>query len=111
MEATKFVHQLYDDASFSRSRFYFWAIGCLSVFEEMIIANRKNISTFLEQYIPESEREWKSDNSSQIKFFKEMDQKLKGSSQEMEDVRVHVARKLVEIKALRDSVSGIIYPI
>jgi hypothetical protein len=34
MKPEEYVHLLYDEASFPRSRFYFWAIGCLSAFED-----------------------------------------------------------------------------
>jgi hypothetical protein len=39
MNPEAFVHLLYDKATFPRFRFYFWAIGCLSAFEENIATN------------------------------------------------------------------------
>jgi hypothetical protein len=105
IDPEKFVHQLYNDASFSRSRFYFWTIGCLSAFEENIIANRRNILAFKKQYLPESEAEWKWKDPTRISHFREMDRKIKELSQEMEDARVQLAKKLTDIRALRDGVS------
>jgi hypothetical protein len=39
MDPVEYVHLVYDDATFRRSRFYFWAIGCLSLFEKSIAGN------------------------------------------------------------------------
>lgn len=36
MDGEQYVHLLYDDGTFRRSRFYFWAIGCLSSFEQSV---------------------------------------------------------------------------
>jgi hypothetical protein len=105
MDPAKFVHNLYDDASFSRSRFYFWAIGCLSVFEENIIANRRNITAFQREYIPEVKGRWDSVSAKESEYFRGIDQRLKEMSRDMEEVRVQLAGKLEDIRALRDGVS------
>lgn len=36
MNSEQYVHLLYDDSTFRRSRLYFWAIGCLSAFTQSI---------------------------------------------------------------------------
>jgi hypothetical protein len=36
LDPDKFIHLLYDDSTFQRSRFYFWAIACLTSFEQSI---------------------------------------------------------------------------
>jgi hypothetical protein len=43
MDPKKFVHLLSDEASFPRSRFYFWAIGCLTAFEDEIAVNVREV--------------------------------------------------------------------
>jgi hypothetical protein len=108
MDPDNFVHQLYDDASFSRSRFYFWAIGCLSAFEEKITKNLRNISSFQKLYIPESEedRYWKWKIPKEKDCLEDLDRKLKLVSQEIEDVRTQLIKRLEDIKALRDGVSN-----
>jgi hypothetical protein len=44
----KFVYLLYDDSSSRRSRSYFWAIGCLSVFEGSLNQLCRDLEAFLE---------------------------------------------------------------
>ena len=98
----------YDNASFSRSRFYFWAIGCLSAFEEKITTNLRNISDFQKLYIPESEEDldWKRKVPEERESLRGMEQSLKLVSQEMEDVRMQLEKRREDIKALRDGVSN-----
>jgi hypothetical protein len=46
MKPKEYVHLLYDDAAFSRSRFYFWAIGCLTAFDARILNNIKQFEQY-----------------------------------------------------------------
>lgn len=46
MDGEQYVHLLYDDGNFRRSRFYFWAIGCLSSFEQSVAETLWELSTF-----------------------------------------------------------------
>ncbi|ESZ90900.1 hypothetical protein SBOR_8707 [Sclerotinia borealis F-4128] len=46
MDPGEYVHQLYDRANFSKSRFYFWAIGCLMAFDDQISLNIEAIDKF-----------------------------------------------------------------
>jgi hypothetical protein len=48
LDADKFVHLLYDDATFRRSRFYFWAIACLTSFEQSIADTLSELAVFRE---------------------------------------------------------------
>ncbi|OBT84778.1 hypothetical protein VE02_08102 [Pseudogymnoascus sp. 03VT05] len=46
MDGEEYVHLLYDDSNFRRSRFYFWAIGCLSSFEQSVAETLWELTTF-----------------------------------------------------------------
>jgi hypothetical protein len=57
------------------------------------------------QYIPESEGDWPWKDPSQIEYFRRMVWELKLLSREMEDGRIQLAKRLGDIRALRDGVS------
>ncbi|OBT52922.1 hypothetical protein VE04_06958 [Pseudogymnoascus sp. 24MN13] len=46
MDGEEYVHLLYDDSNFRRSRFYFWAIGCLGSFEQSVAETLWELTTF-----------------------------------------------------------------
>jgi hypothetical protein len=44
LDPDKFIHLLYDDSTFQRSRFYFWVIACLTSFEQSIADTLSDIA-------------------------------------------------------------------
>jgi hypothetical protein len=98
MKPEEYVHLLYDEASFPRSRFYFWAIGCLSAFEENLTTNIRQLHAFrkshthpnrVHQSTPETRR---------------LGTSLDPVFQDLEDVAEQLRKKLAALQALRDGV-------
>lgn len=98
MNPKEYVHLLYDDATFQRSRFYFWAIGCLSLFEQSIIGALLRFDRFRIQ--AEEYNKSRNSNLAENKVLQEFDFNRKA----LEDIRVRLTDKLIEMKALRDGV-------
>jgi hypothetical protein len=99
MKLYDYVHLLYDDASFRRSRFYFWATGCLTLFEQSIADTLLRFDTFRKGTVEyEVERRGKSGEN---KLIKEFDV----ACTSLNNIRLQFKRKLDEIKVLRDGVS------
>lgn len=46
MDGEQYVNLLYDDGAFRRSRFYFWAIGCLGSFEQSVAETLWELALF-----------------------------------------------------------------
>jgi hypothetical protein len=101
MDPEEYVHLLYDGASFPRSRFYFWAIGCFTALEDNLRENVENLRSLLhaiaEETKFESEKE-KYDISRQTQRLEEMCNKL-------DSIRAQIHKRLEDVKVLRDGVS------
>ncbi|KAF2876370.1 hypothetical protein BDV95DRAFT_602359 [Massariosphaeria phaeospora] len=103
MKPEEYVHLLYDEASFPRSRFYFWAIGCLSAFEENLTTNIHQLRAFRKFH---AERGF--DQSSL--YAKDMGERLNSAFENLEDIAEQLRKKLGALRALRDglfSASGV----
>lgn len=101
MEPDEYGHLLYDDASFKRSRFYFWAIGCLSEFENNILDNLKALRSLMKEILGGAENhslEVRNDIRKRLS-------RLELFCSDMEDVCGEIQRRLRDVRALRDGVS------
>ncbi|KAF4219114.1 hypothetical protein CNMCM5878_003969 [Aspergillus fumigatiaffinis] len=98
MKPEEYVHLLYDEASFPRSRFYFWAIGCLSAFEDDVTTNIRQLKAFRKVQLDDAASFGKS-------FDRRMDpitKKLDPATKDLEDIAEQLQKKLAALQALRD---------
>lgn len=98
MMPEEYVHLLYDEASFPRSRFYFWAIGCLSAFEDNLTTNIRQLYAFRKAHADGIG--W-NDSSP---LAKELAGNLDPIFKDLEDVAEQLRKKLAALQALRDGV-------
>jgi hypothetical protein len=101
MNPEEYVHLLYDGASFPRSRFYFWAIGCFSALEENLRDNVENLRSLLNCIAKETKRaseKEKDDISKQT-------QRLEEVCSELDSIRAQIQKRLEDVRVLRDGVS------
>jgi hypothetical protein len=105
MNPEEYVHLLYDSASFPRSRFYFWAIGCFSALEDNLRDNVENLRSLLHRIVKEtkfvSEKE-KDDISKQT-------QRLEEVCSELDSIRAQIHKRLEDVRVLRDGVSDEVF--
>lgn len=109
MDPDNYSHLLYDEASFPRSRFYFWAIGCLSSFEEDITVNLRSIKAFRERYKDGSYYHLHFDEPKELSKpdrdrVDELDARLQDISDHLENVADRLRNRLADTQALRDGV-------
>jgi hypothetical protein len=97
MHPEEYVHLLYDDSTFRRSRFYFWAIGCLSLFEQSIAST---LLTFKAFRIDAADYNVKHGNSAENKVIEEFD----AAYRSLDDIQMQLEKKLGEMRSLRDGV-------
>lgn len=96
MNPDEYVHLLYDDPSFSRSRFYFWAIGCLLAFESSLKGNVDTLDSVNGVnfwYLPV-----------QAELREKYTRDIMRCRGELESLKDHVRERLETIKSLRDGV-------
>jgi hypothetical protein len=100
MKPEEYVHLLYGEASFPRSRFYFWAIGCLSAFEDDVTTNIRQLKAFRKVQLDDAASFGKS-------FDRRMDpitKKLDPATKDLGDIAEQLQKKLAALQALRDGV-------
>lgn len=56
LDPEKFMHLLYDDSTFQRSRFYFWAMACLASFGQSIADTVSDITICKAEVLKDKER-------------------------------------------------------
>jgi hypothetical protein len=98
MDPEGYVHLLYDDARFRRSRFYFWAIGYLSLFEKSIAGNLSHFEK-IRSKIVEYDRKRGGDLEDD-KAIGEFD----ASCRNLYDLHQQLQKKLDDMRSLRDGV-------
>ncbi|KFZ14933.1 hypothetical protein V501_02977 [Pseudogymnoascus sp. VKM F-4519 (FW-2642)] len=112
MDGEKYVHLLYDDSNFRRSRFYFWAIGCLSSFEQSVAETLWELSTFRTEARDKVERRRgviagsEKVEATYQQAIDDLDQAYKN----LDSIRDQLVKKRDEMKVLRDglfSASGV----
>jgi hypothetical protein len=102
MQPEEYVHLLYDEASFPRSRFYFWAIGCLSAFEDNLTTNIRQLKAFKrEQLFSQNVYTGYPDSSLIQGLAESLDRRF----QKLDDIAEEIKKKLGVLQALRDGVS------
>jgi hypothetical protein len=98
-----FVHLLYDQASFPRSRFYFWAIGCLSTFEENVAINVRNLRTFQKDMTAVTA------SKAHRKQVKILIAKVEMHCRKLEEIGLQLQKRLATVQALRDGVRDLMH--
>ncbi|KFX88584.1 hypothetical protein O988_08965 [Pseudogymnoascus sp. VKM F-3808] len=103
MDSEKYVHLLYDDANFRRSRFYFWAIGCLSSFEQSVdetLWELRMFQTEVSNKAPLRQRMGGGDDFKRI-YTKQMED-FRQACKNLEGIHDQLVKKRDEMKVLRD---------
>jgi hypothetical protein len=121
MEPRIYVKLIFDDESFTRSKLYFWVIGCLNEFLVSIEDNIKQWKLFREtrvtlllKYLPMSGDESQNADAtfpyrrSQLERLQSLDQSTEGICENLESLRLGFTTQLETVKALRDGVSDVI---
>jgi hypothetical protein len=103
MKPKDYVHLLYDDATFSRSRFYFWAIRCLMAFEASITNNLERFEVYRENELGTLV---KYINDPQGTKLKNEDRKIHEGCKELAILQKHIKEQLKTIESLRDGVGS-----
>jgi hypothetical protein len=103
MNPEKYVHILYDDGTFQRSRFYFWAIGCLSAFEETLTVNMKALKDFRQRMLEDP-----TVTPQQREDMRHIDESLEADCAKLEEIARQIKRRLESVIALRDGVSAVL---
>jgi hypothetical protein len=122
MDPKIYVRLIFDDESFTRSRLYFWVIGCLNEFLVSIEDNIKQWKLFREarvtlllKHLPKSDDESQNTNStsgyprSELERLRSLDQSTEGIRENLESLRSRFTTQLETVKALRDGVSDVIF--
>ncbi|KAH8693491.1 hypothetical protein GQ44DRAFT_695114 [Phaeosphaeriaceae sp. PMI808] len=115
MEPKTYVGLIFDDESFTRSRLYFWVIGCLNEFLVSIEDNIKQWKLFREarvtlllKHLPKSgDISQNTDSTSQyhgseLERLQSLDQATEGIRENLESLRSRFTTQLETVKALRD---------
>jgi hypothetical protein len=100
MNPEEYVHLLYDGASFPRSRFYFWAIGCFSGLEDNLKENVENLRFLLNVIAKET----KSASQKEKDDISKQTQRLEELCTQLDSIRTEIHKKLEDVRALRDGV-------
>jgi hypothetical protein len=106
MDGEQYVHLLYDDSTFQRSRLYFWAIGCLSSLEQSVAETLWELDQFRTEVDDKSEfgiqvaSEHQGPKYAYSQEMKHFDQAYRN----LEGIRDQLAKKRDEMKVLRDGV-------
>ncbi|KAF4624320.1 hypothetical protein G7Y89_g13854 [Cudoniella acicularis] len=99
-QPNEYVHLLYDDATFSRSKLYFWAVSCLTAFETSISNNIKHFQYYADAQIVPAVRDLRArDHEKLVKFYRTYKKNL----DELAEVQERFEGHLRNIKGLRDS--------
>ncbi|CAG8980298.1 hypothetical protein HYALB_00008920 [Hymenoscyphus albidus] len=109
MNPDSYVHLLYDESNFSRSKFYFWAIGCLSSFEENIVITARHPKSVRRKLVNEVCRKLELGQVSygHTEHIKMLDAELEPLCKQLEDIGEQFGKRLETVRALRDGVSTI----
>jgi hypothetical protein len=100
MKPDDYVHLLYDDASFSRSRFYFWAIGCMLTFDGSLSGNIETLASC------QSDEFWFLNVDAAVR--EKCKEELLRYRLELVKLREHVRGRLDNVKSLRDGVRTVL---
>jgi hypothetical protein len=108
MDPEAYSKLLFDDETFSHSKLYFWAIGCLNELTVSIEDNIKQLRLFRKDRIPQPpESPAKSPAQPFLpQELRDLDEEAGKIEQSLEELKAQFKAKLVTIQALRDGVSG-----
>lgn len=108
MDSAAYSKLLFDDSAFSRSRLYFWVLGCLNEFDPMIEDNIKQWKLYRRARIqgrldPDSTPMHSAATMQQdLKRLLELDKKAGDIEQSLEDLRAEFSAKHNRVRALRE---------
>lgn len=114
MDPKSYAMLLFDDETFSRSRLYFWIIGCLSEFDVSIEDNIKQWKLFrqaridpeVEKFHEEVEFGFVINNSPEgVTELRDLSLRGEEARQVLEDLQSQFRAKLATVQTLRDGVS------
>jgi hypothetical protein len=127
MEPTKYSKLLFDDENFTRSRKYFWAIGCLNEFDVSIADNIKQWDLYYEGRIKPAldklnlaelfdaarltkPKSGDAYNEKRVQEFENLAKQARRHRDILENLRTQFKNKLETVKTLRDGVSLLTFP-
>jgi hypothetical protein len=105
MDPKTYVKLLFDDETFTRSRRYFWVIGCLNEFDVSIGDNIKQWELFREARVTPLLKNLDAIPFSKLggrEQFQALDKEADNLREALEDLRSQFQNKLSTVKALRD---------
>ncbi|PMD32625.1 hypothetical protein L207DRAFT_440287 [Hyaloscypha variabilis F] len=119
MEPTKYSKLLFDDENFTRSRKYFWAIGCLNEFDVSIADNIKQWDLYYEGSIKPAldklnlaelfdaarltkPKSGDAYNEKRVQEFENLAKQARRHRDILENLRTQFKNKLETVKTLRD---------
>ena len=112
MDPAAFTKLLFDDEDFSRSKLYFWAIGCLNEFEASIEDNILQLKLYrmarmahLQGNQPEGGGTSSKSNTNSKSRSEELDSKADELLRSLEDLKSQFQSKKTTVEALRSGVS------
>jgi hypothetical protein len=116
MDPRAYTKLLFDDETFSRSRLYFWILGCLNEFQVSIEDNIKQWKLFRQARIchlldlpPNSSPDAslpQLDRLGDLARLRELDKEAGEIRQSLEDIQAQFRAKSATVQALRDGVSN-----
>lgn len=107
MDPKAYTMLLFDDETFSRSRLYFWIIGCLNEFDTSIADNIKQLKLFRQTRIRDvSNSESQPAEGSLRLRFQTLKKETEEIQQNLEGLQAQFRAKLATVQALRDGVSS-----
>lgn len=108
---------LFDNETFTRSRLYFWIIGCLNEFDVSIKDNIKQWELFREARVtpffsenpdPKANPNTNPDAKLELSQLQALNEEAKNLHEALKDLRSQFQNKLTTVRALRNGVSCIL---
>ncbi|OBT61863.1 hypothetical protein VE03_08813 [Pseudogymnoascus sp. 23342-1-I1] len=104
MDGERYVHLLYDDGAFRRSRLYFWAVGCLSSFEQGVAETLWELDRFRTEVDDKSKPGIRAASEAQGRknVYKQEMENFDRAKKRLEGIYGQLEKKRDEMKVLRD---------
>lgn len=105
MDPKAYTMLLFDDETFSRSRLYFWIIGCLNEFDLSIEDNIKQWKLFRQARISHHLESSSHSHNTELDKLRKLDGLGEQIRQRLENLQTQFRAKIATVQALRDGVS------
>ncbi|ETS81000.1 hypothetical protein PFICI_06002 [Pestalotiopsis fici W106-1] len=102
MDPEAYTKLLFDDETFSRSRLYFWILGCLNEFQTTIEDNIQQSRLFRKGRIQPVLQALSSSPTQDAMRLQELDKKVDELEQSLGDLRTQFQSKILTVQGLRE---------